>query len=165
MIVHVRPATQADIPRIHANLLALAVVEGRPDAVTVTPARLAEILFPPHASPLTPRAFMIERESRTIGHAWVWTRIPTFSGRAVLHLEDLYIDPAERGRGVGRAIMSRLAALALADGCMAMDWSVAEGNDAATRFYVRLGAALDSGSTGYRMDQTQLAALASPQAT
>lgn len=153
-----RAAAPADIPFILDNIRGLAEVEGRPDLVTITPARLTEILFSP--APRC-RCFIIEfAGAGPVGHAWVYSITPTFTGTDILYLEDLYIRDAHRGRGAGREAMVLLAALATREGCAGMDWSMLDSNTAAAKFYARLGATIRSGGVSYRLSGEAFAALA-----
>jgi len=159
MAIALRPARPADVGFILANIRALAAVEGRPDAVTITEARLGRLLFddPPKA-----RCVIIEHsgaEPRPVGHAWFYDRIPTFTGEPELYLEDLVIVESARGTGLGRRAMALLAAHARGAGYRGLSWSVVNGNRGAFRFYERLGG-VASGSTPFRLDGPALAALA-----
>ena len=75
-----------------------------------------------------------------VGFALFFTNFSTFLAQPGLYLEDLYVQPAHRGRGVGRALLERLAALAVERGCGRFEWSVLDWNAGAIRFYERMGA-------------------------
>lgn len=152
-----RPADPADLAFILENIRGLAAVEGRPEAVTVTPRRLGELLWGP--MPVASCSIVHARGMGDVGHAWYYYFAPTFTGTLVLYLEDLYIRPECRGRGIGRACMARLAALAREAGAEGMAWSVVEGNDAAAAFYEQLGAHPKTGSTTYRLEGDEFARL------
>ena len=83
----------------------------------------------------------------------------TFLSRRGLYLEDLYVRPAHRRLGVGRALLTRLAAIAVERNCGRMEWSVLDWNDSAQHFYERLGAFPMSEWTTYRLTGTALIAL------
>lgn len=157
MSITLRPAIPADAPFILDNIRGLAAVEGRPESVTISVERIVEILFGPTPAA---RCLIIERHGAAIGQAWIYTIVPTFTGAKVLYLEDLYIRPEHRSRGAGRATMAVLSAMALREGCTAMQWSIVEGNEAAARFYERLGASIKGGSIPYRLDRGAMVALA-----
>lgn len=158
MSTTLRPAEPADVSFIFDNIRGLAAAEGRPECVTITTDRLTEILFTPGAAC---RCYIIEVAGvGAVGHAWVYTLTPTFTGGRVLYLEDLYIREDQRGRGAGRDAMALLAALARRDGCDCMDWSMVEGNARAGAFYDRLGANRKSGSVTYRLSGPAFRALA-----
>jgi GNAT superfamily N-acetyltransferase len=82
------------------------------------------------------------RGRRPIGFALYYFTYSTFLGRPSLYLEDLFVLPAERGRGAGRALLRALARLALRRGCGRMEWTVLDWNTPSIRFYRRLGARL-----------------------
>lgn len=149
MKTRLRPASPADVAFILENIRGLAAVEGRPDAVTVSARRLAELLFGP--MPVATCSIIHDREAGDVGHAWYYYFAPTFTGTLVLYLEDLYIRPEHRGRGIGRVCMGQLAAVAKAAGAEGMAWSVVDGNDAAAAFYEQLGARAKTGSSTYRL--------------
>ena len=152
-----RPAGTADLAFILENIMGLAAVEGRPDAVTVTPQRLGELLWGPQ--PVASCSIIHAQGVGDVGHAWYYYFAPTFTGTRVLYLEDLYIRPEYRGQGIGRICMARLAALAREAGAEGMAWSVVDGNDAAAAFYEQLGAHPKTGSTTYRLEGDDFAQL------
>jgi GNAT superfamily N-acetyltransferase len=75
-----------------------------------------------------------------VGFALFFHNFSTFLGRPGIYLEDLYVQPHARGRGVGRALLSRLARLAMERGCGRLEWAVLDWNEPAIRFYKNLGA-------------------------
>ena len=83
-----------------------------------------------------------EREGAVIGFALFFTNFSTFLGKPGLYLEDLYVQPAHRGSGVGRALLTHLAALANERGYGRFEWSVLDWNVDAIRFYEKMGATL-----------------------
>ena len=102
-----------------------------------------------------------EVDGAPAGFALFFTSFSTFVGRPGIYLEDLFIRPAFRGRGVGRAMLARLAQTALQRGCGRFEWSVLDWNEHAIGFYRRLGARPMSDWTVFRLDGEALAALAS----
>lgn len=148
MSIDLRPARPHDIPTIHGHLHGLAVAEGRPNAVTVTPERLTQMLF---ASAAHARCLLIELDAAVVGHIWFYERNPTFTGGRVLYLEDLFITPEARNRGIGREVMARLAALALSEGFDSLDWTAMAGNEPAVRFYAHVGASQSTDTIAYRL--------------
>jgi len=94
------------------------------------------------------------------GIALYYYTVSTFAGRAGLFLEDLFVEPAHRGTGVGLALMRHLAALALAEGCHAIEWRVLDWNKPAIDFYGRLGAKAMHGWHTRQLRGDSLAALA-----
>ena len=94
------------------------------------------------------------------GFALFFHNYSTFAGRRGLYLEDLYIRPAHRGRGIGRALLRDLAAIAVARGCARLEWAVLDWNEPAIRFYESLGAEPMRDWTVFRLDGEKLARLA-----
>lgn len=133
----IAPAADEDVPAILRMIRALAEYEKLPYEVVATEALLHEALFiaPPAAECL------IAREGeRVVGFALFFHNFSTFRGRRGLYLEDLFVEPDCRGKGYGRALLHALAQLALARGCVRMDWSVLDWNAPAIGFYRGIGA-------------------------
>ncbi len=153
---YIRYATEADVPAIHALITELAVYEREPDAVAITEADLLRDGWGPQ-----PRftCIVTEAESVVCGFALYHPIYSTWAGRS-LYLEDLYVQPAHRGRGLGTALMARVAAEARAQGCARMDWSVLTWNEPAIRTYKRIGAVRMEEWRRMRLAGNALAALA-----
>jgi GNAT superfamily N-acetyltransferase len=94
------------------------------------------------------------------GFALFFHNYSTFAGRRGLYLEDLYVRPAYRGRGIGKALLRDLAAIAVARGCARLEWAVLDWNEPAMRFYESVGAVPMRDWTVYRLDGEELARLA-----
>jgi GNAT superfamily N-acetyltransferase len=152
----IRPATAADVPLILRLIVELATYEREPDAVTATEAGLREALFGPQ-----PRVFcdIADWGGEPAGMALWFYNFSTWQGRHGLYLEDLFVRPEHRGRGIGRALLQRLARRCVEDGLGRLDWQVLDWNAPAIGFYRSLGARpLDTWIT-YRLDGEALAAL------
>ncbi len=136
--MRIREATPADATTIHRFICALAAYEREPDAVEVSPERLAAQL----ASPQPPFECLLaeDDQGRPLGFALYFHNYSTWRGRRGLYLEDLFVPPDLRGRGVGGALLRHLGAIAVDRGCARMEWSVLEWNATAHRFYASLGA-------------------------
>jgi GNAT superfamily N-acetyltransferase len=134
-----RPAAPADAAALVGLIGELAAFERLGHLMQVTPERLATHLFGPRPAA---EAVIAERDGRAVGFALFFTNFSTFLGRPGLYLEDLYVQPAERSRGTGRALLEHLGALAVERGCGRFEWSVLDWNADAIRFYERMGAAL-----------------------
>ncbi|MCB9841412.1 MAG: GNAT family N-acetyltransferase [Phycisphaeraceae bacterium] len=161
MPIRLRPVIESDMPFVLEGTRQLAVVEGRPGSVTATPETLWSLLS--GSRPLG-ECVVIEHDSTPpvdVGHAWFYFHPSTFSGEKWLYLEDICIHQAHRSRGLGRLAMAALARLALERGCTGMHWSVVSGNDAAMRFYERLGAVPKTGIESYKLVDGALERLAS----
>jgi GNAT superfamily N-acetyltransferase len=134
-----RPATPTDVPALLALIRELAVFEHLEHLVEATPERLREHLFGPRP---VAEAVMAEVDGTAVGFALFFTNFSTFLARPGLYLEDLYVQPAHRGAGIGKALLQHLGALAVARGCGRFEWSVLDWNASAIAFYERMGAKL-----------------------
>jgi GNAT superfamily N-acetyltransferase len=135
----------------------LAEYEKLADKVDATPAMIEEALFAPGA---TQRCDIAEWDGEVAGQALWFTNFSTFRGRNGLYLEDLYVRPAFRGRGIGKALLTRLARECLDRGWPRMEWVVLDWNRPAIDFYRSLGAELAEDWRLCRLDGAALAALA-----
>jgi GNAT superfamily N-acetyltransferase len=134
-----RAAEPSDVPAIVGLIRELAEFEQLTHLVEVTPQRLQPQLFGERPAA---EAVVAEHEGRVIGFALFFTNFSTFLGKPGLYLEDLYVQPAHRGSGVGRSLLTHLAALANARGYGRFEWSVLDWNVDAIRFYEKMGATL-----------------------
>jgi GNAT superfamily N-acetyltransferase len=157
--VIVRAAQPADVLRIHALLLELASYERLTHEVQATEKSLHDALF---GSPPAAEALIAEVDGQTVGYALYFTTYSTFVGRPGLYLEDLYVQPHARGRGIGRQLLARLAKLAVERGYGRLEWAVLDWNQPSIEFYKRLGARAMSEWTVYRLSGADLVALARP---
>lgn len=132
-----RPARAEDAPALVGLIRELADYERLLHLVQVTPEQLTLHLFGPRPAA---EAVVAERDGRLVGFALFFTNFSTFLGRPGLYLEDLYVQPAHRGEGLGRALLTHLAALAVKRGCGRFEWSVLDWNQDAIRFYQKMGA-------------------------
>ncbi|MCG3131742.1 MAG: hypothetical protein FLDDKLPJ_02547 [Phycisphaerae bacterium] len=155
--LEVRPATVADVPLIVALIRDLAEYERLSHACVATEDALRKHLF--GARPFA-EALVAESEGRGVGFALFFHTFSTFEAAPTLYLEDLYVRPEGRRRGVGRALLTRLAALAVERGCRRFEWSVLDWNRPAIEFYIGLGARLLDDWRICRLDGAALAALA-----
>ena len=101
-----------------------------------------------------------ERGGQALGFALFFPNYSTWEGRAGIHLEDLFVRPAARGKGYGLALLRALARLARERGCPRLDWAVLDWNQPAIDFYRRLGAEPLHEWTTYRLRGEALARLA-----
>lgn len=154
--VQIRPATSDDVATILAFIQELAEYERLADAVVATESSLREALFGPRPAS---EVLLAEADGVPAGFALFFHNFSTFLSRRGLYLEDLYVRPAFRRLGIGRALLTRLAALAVDRGCGRMEWSVLDWNQSAWRFYESLGAAPLSDWTTFRLTGDALAAL------
>ena len=133
-----RPATPADVPALVGLIRELAVYEKLEHLVQATPERLAPHLFGPR--PVAEAVVAESAEGAVVGFALFFTNFSTFLAQPGLYLEDLYVQPAWRGRGIGKALLRHLGALAVERGCGRFEWSVLDWNAPAIGFYEALGA-------------------------
>ncbi|GGQ22689.1 GNAT family N-acetyltransferase [Streptosporangium pseudovulgare] len=139
-MISIRRATPEDASTVHGLISELAKHQDRAWAVTVTVADLQRLLARPEVTYL-----LAERDTQAIGYVSWLERISFWSGENYLHLDDLYVTGTERGRGAGEQLMR---AAAEAAGGKVIRWEVAETNEAAQRFYTRIGATLISKKIG-----------------
>lgn len=132
-----RAAEPRDLPAIVGLIGELAAFEQLTHLLAVTPERLAPHLF--GARPVA-EARVAEVDGQVVGFALFFTNFSTFLARPGLYLEDLYVQPAHRGAGIGRALLQHLGALALERDYGRFEWSVLDWNENAIRFYEKLGA-------------------------
>jgi len=141
----IRPATAADVPLILAFIRELAAYEREPDAVAATEADLLRDGFGPRPEF---RVLLAEWEGRPAGMAFFFHNYSTWQGRPGLYLEDLFVRPAFRGKGIGKALLVHLAQIARQENCGRLVWQVLSWNTPAIEFYKSLGAeALDEWRT------------------
>jgi len=135
----IRLATPTDIPAIVHLIRALAEYEKLSHQVVVDEARLREHLFGP--KPYA-EVLLAEDGGQVVGYALFFHTYSTFLGRPSLYLEDLFVLPEQRGQGHGKALLARLARLAVERDCGRFEWMVLDWNTPAIQFYESLGAAL-----------------------
>jgi GNAT superfamily N-acetyltransferase len=136
----IRLATPTDIPAIVHLIRALADYEKLSHQVVIDEARLREHLFGPRPYA---EVLLAEEGGQVVGYALFFHTYSTFLGRPSLYLEDLFVLPEQRGRGHGKALLARLARLALERDCGRFEWMVLDWNTPAIQFYESLGAALN----------------------
>lgn len=158
--VTVRPAHTGDVGALVGLICELATYEREPDAVETDEERLAATLF---SEAPTVFAHVAEDRGDVVGMAIWFLTYSTWTGRNGIYLEDLFVRPAHRGHGVGRALLSELAAIASERGYTRLDWSVLDWNQSAVRFYRSLGAVPMDEWMGYRLSGEALAALGSTE--
>jgi GNAT superfamily N-acetyltransferase len=156
-IVAIRPATAQDLPEVLAFIRELAVYERLEQQLVATEADLAVALF--GERPFAEVVFGC-LDGEAVGYALFFHNFSTFLGRPGLYLEDLFVRPAARGHGVGKALLAWLARTALERGCGRLDWAVLDWNAPSIAFYRSLGAVAQGDWTIYRLSGTALAALA-----
>lgn len=139
MSTSIRPATPADVPLILEFIRALAEYERLPHEVEATEPRLLATLFPQGETPVA-HCVLAFSDGRPAGFAIYFFNYSTWLAKPGLYLEDLFVSPALRGRGIGKALLLHLAKIANERGCGRMEWSVLDWNQPAIDFYEKLGA-------------------------
>jgi len=152
----IRPAIPADLPLIAELIRALADYEQLAHEVRFDDAVLGERLFGarPYAEVL-----IGEVDGKPQGFALFFHNFSTFEGRPGIYLEDLFVRPEARGSGLGKALLAKLAALAVERDCARLEWSVLDWNEPAIGFYRGLGARMMDACTVMRVDGAALAKL------
>ena len=156
----IRPATPADLPQILHFIRALATYEKLLPEVEATEEKLGATLFGPRPAAECVLAFT--DGDTPAGFAIFFSNYSTFLARPGLYLEDLFVSPEFRGRGIGQALLRHLAGLAHQRGCGRMEWSVLDWNQPAIDFYESLGAERKTEWTICRLSGPALAQYAPP---
>jgi GNAT superfamily N-acetyltransferase len=125
MATTIRTATPADIPQILVFIRALATYEREPHAVTATEADLLRDGFGPN--PFY-SCLIAERDGQPAGFAFYFFNYSTWMGRPGLYLEDIFVQPEFRGLGIGKALLEKVAAIAVEKGCPRLQWEVLDWN-------------------------------------
>ena len=156
MTISVRPGVADDLPLIAQLIRELAEYERLSNAVRFDEAELGEHLFGP-----SPKAEVLigEADAQPQGFALFFPTFSTFEGKSGIWLEDLYVRPAARGEGLGKALLLKVAQFATERGCARFEWSVLNWNAPSIGFYRSLGAVPLNDWQMMRMDRTALESL------
>ena len=157
MSVTIRSATHFDVPVIFDLIRQLAEYERLAHLFTAREDLLRETLF--GAKPAA-EVLLADWEGECAGFAAFFATYSTFRAQPGMYLEDLYVKPHARGKGVGSALLQRVAGLAVERGCGRLEWGVLDWNEPAIRFYKNLGAQPLAESTKYRLTGAALERLA-----
>ncbi len=155
--IQVRPALQADVVFIHALISDLADFESLQHQFVASVADLEQGLI---GVDRAAEALVAEVEGQVVAYAIFFPSYSTFIGKAGLWLEDLYVKPEFRGRGVGKALITAVAGLAEQRGCQRFEWSVLDWNQRAIDFYQSLGADVMPDWRTARLDREGIETLA-----
>jgi GNAT superfamily N-acetyltransferase len=156
----IRTAEPSDVPVLMQLVHELAAYEKEPDAVVATEADLGDALFGPDPSAA---CHVAETDGEVVGFALWYRSFSTWQGKPGLWLEDLYVRPAHRGTGLGKALLVTLAQVCLERGWTRFEWWVLDWNTPAQAFYRSLGARAEDEWTVWRVDGDALQQLASGQ--
>jgi len=134
----VREARESDVEQLHQLIIDLATYERSAEQVKVTPEQLRVALFGPHHPAVY--ALVAEAEGAVVGYALYFLNFSTWEGVHGIYLEDLYVQPEQRGSGLGKALLTALAEIAVSRGYARVEWWVLDWNQPSIDFYRRLGA-------------------------
>ncbi|MCG6871998.1 MAG: GNAT family N-acetyltransferase [Gammaproteobacteria bacterium] len=160
MSLEVAPAEPADVPLVVSLIRELAEYERLAHEVVARPEDVQAALF---ADPPAAFARLARWDGEPAGFAVCFPNFSTFLGRRGMYLEDLYVRPAFRGRGIGRALLASVAAQSVAQGCERLDWAVLDWNQPAIDFYQSLGARLQRDWRLFRLEGSALRRFAANQ--
>jgi GNAT superfamily N-acetyltransferase len=153
----IRSATREDVPVILDLIKQLAEYERLSHKVTATEQQLCDTLFGERPSA---EVLLASLDAEVVGLAIFFTNYSTFLAKPGIYLEDLFVKPHARGKGIGKALLAHLAKIAVGRDCGRMDWSVLDWNQPSIRFYEILGAVPLSDWTTYRLTGEPLLKLA-----
>ena len=156
-MINIRSAMPSDTRVIYALVRELAVYENLLDVVDATERMIGDALFGQ-----SPRAFceLAEWDGEVVGFSLWFYNFSTFRGRHGIYLEDLFVRPDFRGKGLGKALIVSLARRCVAEDLARFEWSVLDWNAPSIAFYKALGATMLDDWTGCRVSGDALAALA-----
>jgi len=151
---HIRPATPGDVDDILQLIIDLATYEREPESVKATPELLQQNLFEtPYAHALLAFSGTVASPGEAVGLALYFFNYSTWTGRPGLYLEDLFVKPEYRGRGIAKSLFGELAKIALEKNCGRLDWAVLKWNQPSIDFYEKgLGAKAMSEWMGMRLE-------------
>jgi GNAT superfamily N-acetyltransferase len=162
MSVRIAPATENDVPLILSFIRKLAEYEKLSHMVVATEANIHEHVF--GANPVA-AVLLAYWDSEPVGFALYLRNFSTFLGQAGIYLEDLFVDPEHRGKGIGKALLARLAKIAVERGHGRLEWAVLDWNTPSIEFYRSLGAVPLDEWTAYRLTGDALRRLAGKTAS
>ena len=154
----IREATPDDVPAILGLVRDLATYEKEPDAVKATEEHFTTALFPATGTPTT-FAHVAEVDGEVVGMAVWYLTFSTWTGVNGIWLEDLFVQPEHRGRGLGRELLATLARTCIERGYQRLEWWVLDWNEPSIGFYKSLSAVPQDEWTVFRMDGDELASL------
>jgi GNAT superfamily N-acetyltransferase len=157
-MLSIRPATPTDASLMLRFIHGLAAYEREPNAVVATEEDLIRDGF---GSQPKYRCLIAEWDGAPAGFAFFFYNYSTWLGKPGLYLEDLFVLPEMRGKGIGKALLIKLAQIAVAENCYGMRWQVLEWNEPALKFYETLGAHIMDEWETMRLMEPALSRLAS----
>ena len=152
-MLNIRKTEEKDIPDILRLIKALAIYEKAEDEAIATEKDIRDSLFSKSA---VAYGLIAECDKKTVGFAIYFFNYSTWKGKKGLYLEDLFVDPDYRGKGLGLALMKTLAKIAVKENCPRFEWSVINWNEPAIEFYKSLGAKPQDEWTVWRMNHKSI---------
>lgn len=160
--MQIRPVRKDELPTLLALIRAKAEFDGCPESLRATVESLREALFCP--KPLA-HALVAEVDGKLVGMATYYAIFSSFIAKPGLWLDDLFIYPESRNRGIGEAFLRRLSTIAKAAGCGRIDWHVSNFNERGKKFYLRIGATISERARLVRLTEERIHALAESEPT
>ena len=148
----IRQAKPEDIEIVFELMKSLAIYEKMEDEFVTNPDTLRKNIFEDQFASV----LILEESDVPVGFALYFFNYSTFLGKPGLYLEDLFLDPASRGKGYGKALLAELARIAKEKNCGRMEWAVLNWNDPAIEFYKSLGAKPMDTWTVYRLEHDKI---------
>jgi GNAT superfamily N-acetyltransferase len=149
----IRKADRRDAGVILALIRELAIYEKAEHEVLTSEAEISETLF---GSEAKASALVAEADGKVVAYAVYFYNYSTWLGKNGIYLEDIYVTPDYRRQGIGKALLQQVAALAVAENCGRVEWSVLDWNTPAIDFYKSLGATAQDEWTVYRLTGDKL---------
>ncbi len=146
--MNIRTATSADAEVIFALIIELAIYEKAEHEVITTVEEICETLFGVDSKT---SALIAEIDGKPVGYAVYFYNYSTWLGENGLYLEDLYIKPEYQKKGIGKALLQKVANVAVNENCGRLEWAVLDWNTPAIEFYKSLGAKAQDEWTNYRL--------------
>ena len=134
--ITIRYAQESDIPQILQFIRELASYENMLDEVVATEDLLQEWIFEKKKA----EVILAVKDNKSVGFALFFHNFSTFLGRAGIYLEDLFVEPEHRGKGIGKALLQRLAQITMERGCGRLEWACLDWNKPSIDFYLSLDA-------------------------
>jgi len=155
--IRIAPAAESDVPLILSFVRKLAEYEKLSHLVVATEADILRNVFGPNP---VAEVLLAYWDREPVGFALYFRNFSTFLGQAGIYLEDLFVEPEHRGRGIGKALLIRLAKIAIERGYGRLEWAVLDWNTPSIEFYRSLGAIPLDEWTAYRLTGDALSRLA-----
>lgn len=157
MSFNIRPAEPRDCPAIAGLIKELAIYEKLGDQAKATAEDIERELFGPNP---VPKALVAETPQGIVGFALYFYNFSTFTGRPGVYLEDLFVQPEHRGKGIGKQLFIEVGKVAQINNFTRLEWAVLDWNEPSIDFYKAFGAKAMADWTTYRLDGEALANLA-----